>query len=321
MNATHVIYSTDDGLNWNDLQFSVSPVSNTSIRLVSFDPDSRVFLITGHKFISSSSMKLHFHFLKLLSIKQLLIISDTYVPVVFHVDFTPAFNHECTDTLSDFSRWSATDEHGHCFLGGVTTFRRREIGKPCFYPHSFSFEVNSSECECSLLDYECAPCYEREFQMSTCIMTCAFDDDMQAPPNASFCDLDSPTNPIFYQANGGYQKITESVCYENSASSFEKPRGQIPCSLWRQKHPSNTSNLLNKKLLIPALFISLLLVIIVVGVVWFLFKYNAGFRDYVYEMMEWRRENEYQQIDYAQHVRAFDMDIDSMEDDELDLDV
>lgn len=74
---------------------------------------------------------------------------------------------------SDYEIWTPLDESGapRCLMGERTNFRRRKAGHFCF-PQPSASDSNQAKydwpiiyskerCVCSLLDYECAPCFER----------------------------------------------------------------------------------------------------------------------------------------------------------------
>jgi hypothetical protein len=294
-NATSVIFSVDDGRNWESFELSAIPLWNVSIVRDGSRPNSNSFLVFGHK-VSLDTGK----------------VSAS----IFFLDFSESFTHECS--TNEFAKWSPTDEHGHCFLGGVTTYQRRELGKACSYPQNFSFEKISTPCICSELDYECEPCFERELPTKPCTMICATGNYIPSPPTSSYCDADTKSSPLYYSTTDGYQKIDISIC--RNEESVVKPNGSIPCALWKQKTEVPSWFFLNKTIIIPALIIVILLIIVIVGVAWFFYKHNFVFRDYVHEIMSWRMEHEYSSVNTNEPFQAFE-ELESMEDDDLDLNV
>jgi hypothetical protein len=292
-NATSVIFSVDDGRSWDTYEISSEPLLNVSILLDGLKPNSNSFLLMGHKVTDAGESHASIYFL----------------------DFTGSFTHECS--TGELSKWSPTDEHGHCFLGGVTTYQRRELGKACSYPRNYSFEKISTPCICTELDYECESCFERELPSRPCTMICSAD-AIPPPPTSTYCDADTKSSPIYYATTSGYQKIDISIC--RNETSVVKPNGSIPCALWKQKTEVPSWFFLNKAILIPALFIVALLIIVIIGVTWFFYKHNFAFREWVHELMSWRMDHEYSTVSMNEPLQAFD-DLESMDDDDLDLNV
>jgi hypothetical protein len=136
---TTLSYSWDFGISWADYVFSNESITIESI--VSHEGTNKV-LISGHSGLSEKTISIL-------------------------VDFSTLFTRVCDRSKvggsqkDDFETWSPLNDSG-CYFGLKTDFYKRRSDSVCSVGPGFTaIKQSSKTCECSEMDYECAPGYFR----------------------------------------------------------------------------------------------------------------------------------------------------------------
>ncbi|KAJ6476355.1 Oligoxyloglucan reducing end-specific cellobiohydrolase [Mycena sanguinolenta] len=180
----HVLFSTNEGLTWNQYRFSDDKIRVRSIMTVPADT-SRRFLLLGHSSRSSSHL------------------------AVF-IDFTALTSRQCVMNVDDpghgdLELWSPSDERAErCLFGRESVYHRRVREANCYVgiqPKANERVVKA--CTCTKADFECEFNYYKN----------AEDDCVLAPgaspmPNEETCDDDSG----YWYERTAYRKIAFSSC-------------------------------------------------------------------------------------------------------------
>ncbi|KAF8887404.1 Oligoxyloglucan reducing end-specific cellobiohydrolase [Infundibulicybe gibba] len=134
--TNHILFSTDEGANWREYQFSDEKLRIISIMTVPMDT-SRRFILIGHHPSSSASIAIHVDFSALTSKRCELSIDDP--------------GHD------DFELWSPSSERPErCLFGRQTLYHRRRRDRNCIVgdqPKVAERVVDT--CPCANVDFEC----------------------------------------------------------------------------------------------------------------------------------------------------------------------
>ncbi|KAJ7128312.1 Oligoxyloglucan reducing end-specific cellobiohydrolase [Mycena epipterygia] len=179
----HVVFSTDEGLNWAEYRFSGDKVFVRSIATVQPATSRRFALISD---------KLH-----------------SYEPVIVHLDFTRLTSQQCIINMDnpgqdDFELWSPTNGQEQCLFGRQTLYHRRarEIGCVVGNQPIRSARIEKN-CTCTKNDFECEFNYYKN-EADECVLVAG----ATTFPNASSCDNEEP----YWYERAAYRKISYSSC-------------------------------------------------------------------------------------------------------------
>ncbi|KAG6840198.1 vacuolar protein sorting/targeting protein PEP1 [Blastosporella zonata] len=132
----HVLFSTDEGLNWREYKFTNDKIRVRFVVTVPSDT-SRRFILMGNYPRSSGS-------------------------VAVHVDFTALTSKKCVLSLDnpgqdDFELWSPSEEREErCLFGRQTLYHRRVRNTNCVVGNQPKAEEKIvSTCPCAKVDFEC----------------------------------------------------------------------------------------------------------------------------------------------------------------------
>lgn len=173
---------------------------------------------------------------------------------------------------SDYEIWTPLDEDGEprCLMGERVTFRRRKAGHFCF-PQPPASDANQGKyewpiiegrekCDCSELDFECAPCFERASN-GKCQFVCGaeprsfletrfpsfpydrFEQMCTSPVNKSLGYAESRTLTWTGSGTLAHRKIAQSNCKDSSTElRFDDAivTCRYPPSLSAAPNPSNS---------------------------------------------------------------------------------
>ncbi|KAG6856320.1 vacuolar protein sorting/targeting protein PEP1, partial [Tephrocybe sp. NHM501043] len=132
----HLLFSTDEGLNWREYKFTDEKIRVRFIVTVPSDT-SRRFILMGNYPRSSGS-------------------------IAIHVDFTALTSKKCILSLEnpgndDFELWSPSEEREErCLFGRQTLYHRRVRSTNCVVGNQPKAEEKIvSNCPCAKVDFEC----------------------------------------------------------------------------------------------------------------------------------------------------------------------
>ncbi|KAJ6624911.1 Oligoxyloglucan reducing end-specific cellobiohydrolase [Mycena sp. CBHHK59/15] len=132
----HVLFSTDEGLNWREYQFSNEKMRVQSIVTVPSDT-SRRFILIGY-------------------------FAHAYESTVVHLDFTALTSKQCVLSVDnpgndDFELWSPSEERTEqCLFGRQTLYHRRVRNRNCVVGNQpKASERIEKNCVCLETDFEC----------------------------------------------------------------------------------------------------------------------------------------------------------------------
>ena len=184
--TSDVLFSWDEGLNWETYPISDTPIEVENI-VIEPKANSLEFILYGTSKDETSNKGI---------LKKL--------------DFTGYFEPQCLgadkpDSVeSDYEYWSPYDGRhaSRCFMGRQITYVRRKRSTECFNGELIDREVVREPCECEKQDYECDVGYERT-EAGGCEATEDFD------PNAT--PEECPAGQYF-EISRGYRKIPDNSC-------------------------------------------------------------------------------------------------------------
>jgi len=194
--------------------------------------------------------------------------------IIYHLNFDKEFSGKCTD--SDFETWTPKDIHGNCVMGRATTYYRRARGKTCFISEEATRKIVSTNCECQTEDYECDHCFFRPTLGAPCQLQCVVPN---LPPDPPSCSNSTESKQGFFMADSiGYRLVDGDTCDASKASS-ERPKARLPCKFNASPHPSADTSPHSGAMTgpLPIIIAVLLLIIVIVGGIWYLWKNNDGF--------------------------------------------
>jgi len=301
--AQEFIYSLNDGDSWQSCSLG-SKIRVSSLKIAPGWTSSN-FILVGQKLVEN--------------------VTKT---VLIQINFEAALSRKCIEP-TDFEDWSPTDEHGNCFMGSATKYRRRKFGTLCSYGPDYVPKNTAHNCDCSNLDYECEPCFFRAQLGEQCKMECFTNQTKTFPnPPAKFCDTDSLTHPLFFEVGFGARKVEMNSCKEVNNS---KPKSLVSCAMWKRAQKGKNSwfdDLFSHDILIPALIVIGLLSLLVIGLTWYCFIQSPKFRASVAASCGCGEEEttdvmEYGLVNAKGHTEQISLldGFESMDDTDLDLDV
>ncbi|KAF9035551.1 signal sequence binding protein [Panaeolus papilionaceus] len=140
--TTHVLYSTNEGLDWHEYKFSDDPMRVWSIVTVSSDT-SRRFILFGEYPRRSES-------------------------IAVHIDFSALTSRKCEINIEDpgkddFELWSPSEEREEmCLFGRRTLYHRRVRDSDCVVgEREKAADKIVENCQCTKADFECEFNYVR----------------------------------------------------------------------------------------------------------------------------------------------------------------
>ncbi|TFK75051.1 Oligoxyloglucan reducing end-specific cellobiohydrolase [Pluteus cervinus] len=132
----HVLFSTDEGSNWREYQFTKEKIRVKSIVTVPSDT-SRRFILIGFYPRSTNT-------------------------VIVHIDFSALTSRKCNldihdPNTDDFELWSPSEERNErCLFGRQTLYHRRNRQANCVVGNQPKLEDKVvSNCPCAKVDFEC----------------------------------------------------------------------------------------------------------------------------------------------------------------------
>lgn len=145
---------------------------------------------------------------------------------------------------SDYEHWTPKDESGRerCTYGEKLVLKRRRSGHYCFPESEWPIVSARIPCECSIEDYECAPCFVRDEQTGRCSFVCGLEKngDLRSrfgavPLVDTISCASSTSHPPHYVWQGSsklaYRKIAQTKCTEGRNVVTEFKDAIIPCNL------------------------------------------------------------------------------------------
>ncbi|KAJ7019632.1 vacuolar protein sorting/targeting protein 10 [Mycena alexandri] len=184
--TNRVLFSTDEGLNWREYQFS--------------DQKMRVQTITTTPSATSRRFILHGY------------IPHSAVSTVVHLDFTTLTTKECVISVEnpgkdDFELWSPSEERQEqCLFGRQTLYHRRVRDTNCVVgSQPKAPERIIKNCTCIATDFECEFNYTRN-DAGECVLTPGTTPLPDDPDAACRADQD------YWYERTPYRKISFSSC-------------------------------------------------------------------------------------------------------------
>ncbi|KAJ7460667.1 vacuolar protein sorting/targeting protein 10 [Mycena latifolia] len=195
----HVLFSTDEGLNWHEYKFSEEMMRIRSIVTVPSDT-SRRFILIGNLPHSPAS-------------------------TVVHLDFTALTSKQCVLSLEnpgkdDFELWSPSEERQEkCLFGRQTLYHRRVRETNCVVgAQEKATERIEKNCLCTRADFECEFNYFKN-EADECVL---------APGTTPLPNDDSCRNgEDYWYERTAYRKISFSSC-EGGQRSDQGIKHQCP---------------------------------------------------------------------------------------------
>ncbi|CAK5273809.1 unnamed protein product [Mycena citricolor] len=180
----HVLFSTDEGLNWREYKFSEKKMRIKSIVTVPSDT-SRRFNLIGHMGRQSAT-------------------------TIVHLDFTALTSRQCVLNIEnpgndDFELWSPSEERTEqCLFGRQTLYHRRVRDTNCVVGQQDKAQERiEKNCVCVRSDFECEFNYFKD-EHDNCVL---------APGTTPLPDDDSCRNgEEYWYERTPYRKISYSSC-------------------------------------------------------------------------------------------------------------
>ncbi|KAI0630633.1 Oligoxyloglucan reducing end-specific cellobiohydrolase [Trametes polyzona] len=148
----HVMFSTDEGLNWREYKFSDEPVRVKAIVTVPEDT-SRRFILMGYYPRARNAA------------------------VAVHIDFSALTKQMCVldpenPSQDDFELWSPSEEREEqCLFGRQTLYHRRKRDRNCIVGKQEKIQEKIvKNCQCTDIDFECEFNYVRN-DAGKCVLT------------------------------------------------------------------------------------------------------------------------------------------------------
>jgi len=137
---------------------------------------------------------------------------------VIYLDFTSSLQRECSQ--EDFQEFSPHSPQGeNCLFGKSYTVTRRNPVAECWVPLDYVSVENVTTCNCTVSDFMCTNCYEREpFSYDSigtsryCVWYCSSLNPNPVPPNCSLPEGDPNKIDHYLTKNSPYRKNTASTC-------------------------------------------------------------------------------------------------------------
>ncbi|KAJ6485837.1 Oligoxyloglucan reducing end-specific cellobiohydrolase [Mycena sanguinolenta] len=195
----HVLYSTDEGLNWHEYRFTDEKMRVRSIVTVPSDTSRRFILIVA--------------------------APHSDVSTVVHLDFSSLTSKQCVLSVDDpghddFELWSpAQERQEQCLFGRQTLYHRRVRDRDCVVGNQPKAQERiERDCLCTRADFECEFNYFKN------------DDDecVLAPGTTPLPDDNSCRNgEDYWYERTAYRKISYSSC-EDGERPDQGQRHQCP---------------------------------------------------------------------------------------------
>lgn len=189
----HVYYTWNEGLTWEKLQISKTPIEISNI-LIEPNNTSQQFLILGRTAMSGSKRRI-----------------QSNRGIITTVDFSQMHERPCvgfkeatTDpTGTDYEKFTPNGKISpDCLLGVKTTYIRRKREAECFNPET-QLLITYENCECTEDDWECDLGYKRS-DSGRCIKTTG-----QRSAKINIIPQDCKD---YYYVSQGYRKIAGDNC-------------------------------------------------------------------------------------------------------------
>ncbi|KAI0248766.1 Oligoxyloglucan reducing end-specific cellobiohydrolase [Lactifluus subvellereus] len=180
----HVLFTTDEGINWREYKFTDEKIRVRSIVTVSSDTSRRFILFGGHA-RSRVSVAVYIDFSSLTSIQCILDIEDP--------------GHD------DFELWTPSTERAErCLFGRQTLYHRRRRNSTCVVgTQPKAKEKVVKNCACTSSDFECEFNHVRNAEGK-----CALVPGTQPLPDDDSCHGDDQ----YWYERTPYRRIPHSTC-------------------------------------------------------------------------------------------------------------
>ncbi|KAJ7195702.1 hypothetical protein C8J57DRAFT_1547194 [Mycena rebaudengoi] len=179
----HVLFSTDEGMNWREYKFSEEKLRVLSILTVPMDTSRRFILIAR--------------------------AAHAITDIAVHLDFTALTWKQCVLSIDnpghdDFELWSPSEEHQEqCLFGRQTLYHRRVRDRNCVVgDQPKATERIEKNCICTPADFEC------EFNHYKEDGKCVLYPGAQPLANENTCG----NGADFWYERTAYRKISYSSC-------------------------------------------------------------------------------------------------------------
>lgn len=248
------------------------------------------------------------------------------------LDFSQSFPL-CNE--SDYEPWTPTDEYGEarCTLGEKIVFKRRKSGHFCFpmpppdedqSHYQWPIIVSRTPCECTHDDYECAPCFERNFRTGGCDFVCGLESQTflsqygNVPLRPNSC-LSTPSGSYSWagSASLAHKLNPQSKCRVSPLATLAFRDADIPCA-YAPSHsnpspspiasPSGLSTQARRTLLIIGVGVPILVVGLLLG-----FHYNRVIDAalYVFDLIMPRQLEQMEMADFDldEHMREIERQV------------
>ncbi|WVO13483.1 hypothetical protein L204_101103 [Cryptococcus depauperatus] len=183
----HVLYSTDEGLSWNEYPFGRT-IRVKTIQTVPDDTSRRFFLIGTVPGTSDKAILVHLDFSTITQTKCVLSIEDP--------------NHD------DFELWSPSESREDtCLFGRQTMYHRRIRDKNCFVGERVEQpKTIVRNCTCTPSDFECEFNYRRDAS-GNCVLV-----QSASPLSINTQEEQCDGYTEFWYERTAYRKIPYSSC-------------------------------------------------------------------------------------------------------------
>ncbi|KAJ7444437.1 Oligoxyloglucan reducing end-specific cellobiohydrolase [Mycena latifolia] len=179
----HVLFSTNEGLNWHEYQFSDRKVQVRSI-VTAVPATSRLFILTADDPLS-------------------------YETLIVYLDFSSLTSRQCAINIDnpgqdDFELWSPADERQErCMFGRQVLYHRRVREFNCVVGHQpISPETIIRNCACIKTDFECEFNYYKN-EADECVLI---------PGATPLPNDDSCIDEDYWYERTAYRRISWSSC-------------------------------------------------------------------------------------------------------------
>lgn len=207
--VTELLYSWNEGVTWETLKFTSTPVLVDNIMIEPRGASER-FLLYGTRV----SMEVETAGLRL--------------GVVFSLDFSELHPRQCGGEdaagteASDFERWapSASNKGDGCLMGRRVEYTRRKRDRACFNPDDIQITHFIANCECTDLDYECDRGYRRiPLDGGPCVR------DPDVPIHTEHLVPHYCVPGMHYHVTNGYRRVAGDSC----AGGVQHEGFIVPC--------------------------------------------------------------------------------------------
>lgn len=196
-----VSYTTDEGENWENYQFSDSDVTITDITTLR-SGSSRNFLLWGHE-------------------------GDKLFTI--NLDFSGLAGRQCvfdkdSSDKSDYNLWSPKHpkQANDCLFGHKAQYLRKKPGRECYNGEKLQHLWGFDNCTCTRQDYECDYNFELD-KHGQCQLVPGY----QPISLEQYCS-DNPDASEYYEPSG-YRRIPLTTCSGEGANEMDKTKAVHPC--------------------------------------------------------------------------------------------